>query len=108
MEFIPLVIAAWCRYLIGINDELESFSPSPDPLLEELQAFVAEVKLDGSQQEIHEILKPILSNHQIFPNEMYQTGLAQKIENYFEQMLQGKGAVLKTLQIVLKEHGKNY
>ncbi|MFK5240451.1 mannitol dehydrogenase family protein, partial [Lactococcus lactis] len=60
------------------------------------------------QQEIHEILKPILSNHQIFPNEMYQTGLAQKIENYFEQMLQGKGAVLNTLQNVLKEHGKNY
>ncbi|MGO2261512.1 MAG: mannitol dehydrogenase family protein, partial [Lactococcus lactis] len=90
------------------NDELESFSPSPDPLLEELQAFVADVKLDGSQQEIHEILKPILSNHQIFPNEMYQTGLAQKIENYFEQMLQGKGAVLNTLQNVLKEHGKNY
>ena len=108
LEFIPLVIAAWCRYLIGINDELESFSPSPDPLLEELQAFVADVKLDGSQQEIHDILKPILSNHQIFPNEMYQTGLAQKIENYFKQMLQGKGAVLKTLQNVLKEHGKNY
>ena len=94
--------------MIGINDELESFSPSPDPLLEELQAFVAEVKLDGSQKEIHEILKPILSNHQIFPHEMYQTGLAEKNETYFEEMIQGKGAVLATLQNALKKHGKNY
>ena len=108
LEFIPLVIAAWCRYLIGINDELESFSPSPDPLLEELQSYLTKVKLDGSQKEIHEILEPILSNHQIFPHEMYQTGLAEKVETYFEEMIQGKGAVLATLQNALKKHGKNY
>ena len=39
---------------------------------------------------------------------MYQTGLAEKIETYFEEMIQGKGAVLATLQIALKKHGKNY
>lgn len=108
LEFIPLVIAGWCRYLMGLNDELESFTPSPDPLLDELQAVVADVKIGQAEQNIHEILKPILSNHQIFPNEMYKTGLAEKVENYFTDMIAGKDAIVATLQKALKEHGKEY
>ena len=108
LEFIPLVIAAWCRYLTGVNDDLESFTPSPDPLLGELQGYVAQVKLDGSEQDVHEILKPILTNHQIFPDDLYKTGLAEKIENYFKSMIAGKGAILATLQATLREHGKKY
>jgi len=35
---IPLAIATWCRYLLGINDEGQSFTLSPDPLLERLKS----------------------------------------------------------------------
>lgn len=108
LEFIPLVIAAYCRYLMGINDDLESFKPSPDPLLEELQALVSDVRIGKCNPNIHEILKPILSNHQIFPHDLYKVGLAEKIEAYFTEMIAGKGAVVATLQKALKEHGKNY
>lgn len=108
LEFIPLVIAGWCRYLMGVNDDLENFTPSPDPLLEELQAVVAHVKIGQADLNVHEILKPILSNHQIFPHDLYKTGLAQKVENYFQDMIAGKGAIVATLQKALREHGKNY
>ncbi|GAB2024930.1 mannitol dehydrogenase family protein [Lactovum odontotermitis] len=108
LEFIPLVIAAWCRYLTGKNDALEAFTPSPDPLMDELQAYVENVKLDGSVQNVHEILAPILSNRSIFPQDMYEIGLADKVENYFAEMTAGKGAVLATLKKALQEHGKDY
>ncbi|MCL2112569.1 MAG: mannitol dehydrogenase family protein [Streptococcaceae bacterium] len=107
LEFIPLVIAAWCRYLTGVNDDLAKFTPSPDPLLDELQTDLATVKFDGSTENVSELLKPILSNKSIFPQEMYATGLAGKIETYFAQMLTGKGAVLATLQKALTSHGKD-
>lgn len=34
---IPFVLAAWLRYLIGVDDEGEAFACSPDPRLAELQ-----------------------------------------------------------------------
>ncbi|AYG00689.1 mannitol dehydrogenase family protein [Lactococcus allomyrinae] len=108
LEFIPLVIAAWCRYLTGINDDLAKFTPSPDPLLDELQSYLASAKFDGSTENVSELLRPILSNKSIFPQEMYVTGLAGKIETYFAQMLTGKGAVFATLKKALANHGKDY
>lgn len=108
LEFIPLVIAAWCRYLIGVNDELEKFTLSPDPLLDELQAYVATVKCDGTEQDVHEMLFPILSNRAIFPDDLYNGILAEKIEDYFSSMISGKGAIITTLQETLRVHGKNY
>jgi fructuronate reductase len=108
LEFIPLVLAAWCRYLTGKNDSLEDFTPSPDSMLEELQLYVSNVKFDGSKQNVHEILRPILSNRLIFPLDMYTTGLAVKVEDYFEEMLGSEGAVLATLKKALKAHGKSY
>lgn len=105
LEFIPLVIAAWCRYLTGKDDNLVAFTPSPDPLLEELQAYVTSVKFDGTVQNVHDYLKPILSNAQIFPIDLYEIGLAEKVETYFTEMIQGSGAVLATLQKALKVHG---
>ena len=41
LVLIPLVLAGYARYLKGIDDSGKAFEPSPDPLLEELQAIVA-------------------------------------------------------------------
>lgn len=108
LEFIPLIIAGWLRYLIAKDDALNAFTPSSDPLLNELQNSLHSIKLDGSKQDIHTILRPILNNREIFPQDLYQIGIASKVETYFEQMCAGKGAIRATLQKTLNAHGKTY
>lgn len=99
--FIPLTIAGWCRYLMGINDEGEPFTPSPDPMLAELQGYVKSIKL-GDQKLPEEALKPILSNAKIFALDLYQVGLGKKIEGMFLEMIAGTGAVRNTLKKYLE------
>lgn len=44
-----------------------------------------------------EHLKPILSNERIFFVDIYTTGLGEKIENMFREMLEGPGAIKATV-----------
>lgn len=96
LQFIPLVIAGWLRYLLAIDDEGQSFEPSPDPLLSELQSQLAAIKL-GEAMDTASYIQPILSNETLFGLDLYQAGLACKVQTYFEQMLTGTGAVRHTL-----------
>ena len=41
LKLIPLVQAAWLRYVLGIDDEGNAFEPSSDPLLETVRAKLA-------------------------------------------------------------------
>jgi fructuronate reductase len=95
LVLIPLVIAAWCRYLLGIDDEGNSFTPSPDPLLNRLQGELAGLRL-GEAAEGR--LRNILSNGRIFALDLYEAGLGGRIESYFAELLAGKGAVRRTLR----------
>ncbi len=97
LKFIPLVIAGWCRYLMGIGDDGEEMALSPDPMLEELTSRLSSVKL-GSTTLCHESLEPILSNESLFGVNLYNVGLGEKIEGYFAEMIQGPGAVARTLE----------
>ncbi|MDR3355834.1 MAG: mannitol dehydrogenase family protein [Spirochaetaceae bacterium] len=97
LTLIPLVIAAWCRYLLGLNDEGEAFEVSPDPLLPALRESLAGVEL-GRPETAKGRLRPILSNEKVFAVNLYEAGLAEKVERYFEELLAGKGAVRKTLR----------
>lgn len=96
---IPLAIAAWCRYLIGVDDEGNSFELSPDPLMESLQAHLQGVTLGDSTSNVHRIL----DNEKIFGVPLYEIGLGSKIESYFYEMLKGPGAVRRTLEKHLNE-----
>lgn len=91
---IPLAIAAWCRYLLAMDDEGNAMELSPDPRLDELQKVLAGVRLGDSGVELTEIL----SNRAIFGSDLYQSGLGRKIERMFNEMIAGKGAVRKTLK----------
>jgi len=102
LNFIPLVIATWLRYLMGINDEGASFEPSPDPLFDELHAKVAGIKFGDENADVHESVKDILSNKNIFNLDLYEVGLGTKIESYFKAMLAGKGTIVSTLESTLK------
>lgn len=97
LTFIPLTIAGWCRYLIGIDDEGNEFNPSSDPLLDELMGYVKDVKLGDTTLDTS-ILKPILSNDKIFAVNLYDVGLGEKIEGIFLEMIASKGAIRDTLK----------
>ncbi|MDD6432768.1 MAG: mannitol dehydrogenase family protein [Lactobacillaceae bacterium] len=105
LEFIPLVIAGWCRYLMAIDDDGKPFVPSPDPLYDQLHEYVAGIKL-GDAVDVHAKLQPILANKSIFGHDLYQLGLGEKIEDDFRQMITEPGAVRKTIQETIERFGK--
>ena len=101
LTYIPLVIAGWCRYLIGVDDMGNDMELSPDPLLQELTSYFQTVNL-GEPHSRGDCLKPLLSNEQIFGLDLYKAGLGEKIENFFSEMLKGPGAVRDTLKKYVK------
>lgn len=90
LECIPLIIAGWCRYLMAVDDKGNEFTPSPDPLLNEMQGYVAGIKL-GDKVDAHNRLKEILSNESIFGNDLYSIGLGSKVEEYFTKLISAEG-----------------
>lgn len=101
LKFIPLVIAGWCRYLLGVDDNGNKFEISPDPMLTTLKEYLDGIEL-GQKGPFYERLKPILSNEKIFGIDLYEAGLGNLIEKYFEEMLDAKGSVRATLKNYLK------
>jgi fructuronate reductase len=96
LKLIPLVLAAWVRYLTGIDDQGKPFTVSPDPLYESLAPALAGI-VPGNKGPFHAALEPILSNSAIFAVNLYEAGLGEKIETYFAELMAGKGAVATAL-----------
>lgn len=94
---IPLSIAAWCRYLLAVDDEGKPFTPSPDPLLDTLQGHLQGVKLGAPAETARTAVKAILADAGIFGTDLYAAGLGDKIADMFGEMLAGPGAVRATL-----------
>jgi fructuronate reductase len=97
LKLIPLVLAAWIRYLLGVDDEGNAFEPSPDPMLPVLRQELAGIEA-GKPETAKGKLRPILANEKIFAVNLYEAGLAERVEGCFCEMLAGNGAVRKTLQ----------
>lgn len=96
LKLIPLVLAGWLRYLIGVDDEGKVFEISPDPLLSAMQEKLSGITLGG---QIHaEQLRPILSDSSIFGVDLYECGLAETVIGYFKELMAGPGAVRATLK----------
>lgn len=100
---IPLTIAAWLRYLMGIDDNGKPMEISPDPMLEELQKHIKNIKFKN-KETIGNNLKPILSNKIIFAVDLYdeKINLGKKIESYFKEMISKENAVKKCLEKYIK------
>lgn len=96
LQYIPVVLAGYLRYLLGYNDDMEAFELSPDPLLGELTEFMKKYAGAGKTATAEE-LRPILGRTDIFGVDLYEYGLAEKITAYFNEMNQGKGCVRKVL-----------
>ncbi len=96
LHYIPLAIAGWCRYLLGVDDNLEPMELSHDPMMEVLQEQLKGI-VAGDPSSYKGQLVPILKNTVIFETDLTTTSLAAKIEGFFVRMLEGKGAVRKVL-----------
>ena len=94
---IPLAIAGWCRYLLGVDDNGESFELSADPMAEELKAQLDGVRFAEPSSYTGQ-LKNLLSNANIFGINLYEAGIGDKIEELFVEEIAGKGAVRATLK----------
>ena len=102
---VPLVLAGWLRYLMAVDDAGNEFAPSPDPLLESSQQFVADIKLGDklTAAEAKEKLAGILSNDKIFGVDLIKVGLADKVCGFFTELIADKGAVRATLKKYITE-----
>jgi len=98
---IPLVIAAWLRYLLGIDDEGKPFEVSGDPLLPELRRLLDGVVF-GDPRSYRGQLVPILGNPVLFAADLNACGLSEKIETMFVRMLEGPGSVRAALREYLR------
>ncbi len=81
LTLVPLVLAGWCRYIQGIDDDGNAFDRSPDPLLEEVSKMAVE---------------DILKRQDIFAVDLFEDGLGDKALAMYQEM-QGVGNVRKTL-----------
>lgn len=97
LEYIPLVLAGWLRYLMGINDQGNKMELSPDPLIDDIVAILNEISL-GQSESIEEKIKPIIKRPEIFGVDLYNVGLASKVTFYFKKLIEKTGAVKNTLQ----------
>ena len=97
LKLIPLALAAWLRYLLGIDDQGNAFEVSPDPQRESIAPHLAGIAL-GQKGPFHAALLPILSNPQYFAVNLYDAGIGSLVEMYFEELVAAKGAVAATLK----------
>lgn len=96
LQLIPLVLAGYARYLKGIKDDGTTFEPSPDPMLEELQAVVAPLEV-GKVGQDYSCLKNLYTRKDIFGVNLYEVGLGEQIEGMVKELYAGTGAVRRTL-----------
>lgn len=98
---IPLGIAGYMRYLMGVDDFGNPYTLAPDPLAPEIHAALSTVKL-GDPKTYTGQLKPYLSNRIIFGNDLYEAGLGEKIEKMFVQMIFSHGAARRTVEYYMR------
>ncbi len=101
LRLIPLVIAAWIRYLTGIDDNGRSFERISDPMLTELSEIVSPDWYGHTADSA--AVRGLLSNSMLFGTDLVKAGLADTIIADLNAMLAGKGAVRRTLKNALTE-----
>ncbi len=93
---IPLGIAGWLRYMLGVDDAGNVYELAPDPMAEEIQEQVNGIIVGRPATSTNQ-LKAILSDKSLFGVDLYQAGLGEKIENMFREMIAGPQAIKTTI-----------
>ena len=96
LVLIPLTLAGYARFLKALDDNLQPFSPSSDPKLDELMAIVAPLEI-GKPDQDWSPLKQLFSRADIFGLDLYEAGLGEQIEGMVKELYAEAGAVRATL-----------
>ncbi len=96
LKFIPLVFAAWIRYVMGIDDSGKEFELSPDPMIPEVKKYIENVHLGDKLQSLD--LEGLYRNASIFGTDLFEAGLADTVTDYFNELNASVGAVASTLK----------
>ena len=97
MKIIPFVIAAWFRYLLGVDDQGNEMNLSPDPMLDTLKAEIGAIELGADNSDISGI-DHIMSNAELFGVRLEEAGDTEvKIRAFFAEMIKGPGEVRNSL-----------
>ncbi|MDR1599139.1 MAG: mannitol dehydrogenase family protein [Oscillospiraceae bacterium] len=99
---IPLAIAGWLRYLLGVDDLGRRMPISPDPYAASAGERLAGIVF-GQPGSCNGQLTQILNNERLFGVDLYEIGLGEKIEGLFISMLEGPGAVRRTLSGAIRD-----
>lgn len=99
---IPLAIAGWLRYLLGVDDNGSSYELAPDPMAEEMRKKLSTIVI-GDPSSLTDQLKWILSNENVFFINLYEAGIGTLIEEIFREEIAGPGAVRATIQKYLAQ-----
>ena len=102
---IPLAIAGWLRYLLGVDDEGRPMELAPDPMLAKLCETLSGVTL-GDPESLGDKAESILSDAHIFRVNLYEAGIGERIEAMLREELAGPGAVRRTLERYLAGDSK--
>lgn len=94
---IPLAIAGWLRYLLGVDDKGEIYELAPDPMAEEMRRQLSGIVI-GDPSSLTDQLKWILSNENVFFINLYTAGIGTTIEEIFREEIAGPGAVRATVK----------
>ena len=97
LKGIPLAIAGWLRYILGVDDKGGKYELSPDPMNAEMTKALEGITI-GKPETMGNKLRPILSNARIFGLNLYDAGIGEKIEAIFRDEISGTGAVRAALK----------
>lgn len=100
LRCIPFALAAWLRYTLGVDDNLNAFEPSSDPRLAQVQQALAGVGV-GQTEQLRERVLPLLRDETLFGVNLEQVGIAELVLCDLADMLKGRGAVRSALHALV-------
>lgn len=103
MQIIPFVIAAWFRYLIGLDDKGNEMQLSSDPMMDILKSAMEGIELGKEDNDMSGI-NWIMNGEDLFGVKLSDAGdMEKKVRDYLGQMLKGAGAVRETLHNLISQ-----
>ncbi len=94
LKGIALATAAWFRYLLAVDDEGNPIDITPDPRQHEIQKELNMADPFGKAAD----LSAILHSSEIFSIDLFEAGIAENIQHYFNEMCAGPGAMRSVLK----------
>ncbi len=94
-DYIPLVFAAWIRYLLEIDDSGTAYTCSPDPKISELMPLVKSIGFKNKADK--DTLSFILKRDDIWGVDLYKLGLDEKILSLFNKLNEKEGSLRQEL-----------